>query len=122
RGWRRGDDGDGVEVVSWWLRWGGSRRRWTAAAAWWPAAAAGGKGGRKFGEDGGERCSGMQDMLPGVLSIVLILLGPTVTNSSSSPIECRMTVNSSPLHRSSGLSMLRRVGIGIGEYSLLITS
>ncbi|GJW48281.1 hypothetical protein Tco_0079927 [Tanacetum coccineum] len=44
----------------------------------------------------------MQDMLPGVLSTVLILLGPTLTNSSSLPIECRMTVNSSVLHSSSG--------------------
>ncbi|GJQ97809.1 hypothetical protein Tco_0008948 [Tanacetum coccineum] len=51
----------------------------------------------------------MQDMLPGVLSIVLILLGPTVTNSSSLPIECRMTVNSSVLHSLSGLSMSRSV-------------
>ncbi|GKB54499.1 hypothetical protein Tco_0905252 [Tanacetum coccineum] len=51
----------------------------------------------------------MQDMLPGVLSIVLILLGPTVTNSSSLPIECRTTVNSSVLHSSFGLSMSRLV-------------
>ncbi|GJX84539.1 uncharacterized mitochondrial protein-like protein [Tanacetum coccineum] len=51
----------------------------------------------------------MQDMLPGVLSIVLILLGPTVTNSSSLPIECRMTVNSSVLHSLSGLSMSRSI-------------
>ncbi|GJW93271.1 putative reverse transcriptase domain-containing protein [Tanacetum coccineum] len=49
----------------------------------------------------------MQDMLPGVLSTVLILLGPTLTNSSSSPIECRTTVNSSVLHKSSGLFMSR---------------
>ncbi|GJW86571.1 hypothetical protein Tco_0161911 [Tanacetum coccineum] len=64
----------------------------------------------------------MQDMLLGVLSTVLILLGPTVTNSSSLPVECRMTVNSSVLHSSSGLSMLRRAWISIGEYSLLIAS
>ncbi|GKA91255.1 hypothetical protein Tco_0813125 [Tanacetum coccineum] len=54
----------------------------------------------------------MQDMLPGVLSTVLILLGSTVTNSSSLPIECRMTVNSSVLQSSSGLSMLRQAWIG----------
>ncbi|GKB19713.1 hypothetical protein Tco_0853636 [Tanacetum coccineum] len=45
----------------------------------------------------------MQDMLPGVLSIVLILLGLTLMNSSSLPIECRMTVNSLVLHNSSGV-------------------
>ncbi|GJZ46206.1 hypothetical protein Tco_0593802, partial [Tanacetum coccineum] len=44
----------------------------------------------------------MQDMLPRVISTVLILLGPTVTNSSSLPIECRMTVNSLVLHSSFG--------------------
>ncbi|GJV54833.1 retrovirus-related pol polyprotein from transposon TNT 1-94, partial [Tanacetum coccineum] len=49
----------------------------------------------------------MQDMLPGVLSIVLVLLGPTVMNSSSMPIECHTTVNSSVLHSSFGLSMSR---------------
>ncbi|GKC04950.1 hypothetical protein Tco_0996560, partial [Tanacetum coccineum] len=75
---RGGDDGDGVEVVLWWLRWGGSRRRWRRVAAsgyedrvdramriafgfgrnarrkTFPAAADG-KGGWKFGEDGGGR-------------------------------------------------------------------
>ncbi|GJS46955.1 hypothetical protein Tco_0597076 [Tanacetum coccineum] len=64
----------------------------------------------------------MQDMLPGVRLTILILLGLTVMNSSLVPIECRMTVNSSVLHRSSGLSMSRREGIGIGEYFLSITS
>ncbi|GJW41262.1 hypothetical protein Tco_0067107 [Tanacetum coccineum] len=64
----------------------------------------------------------MQDMLPGVLSTVLTLFGPTVTNSSSLPIECRMTVNSSVLHSSSRLSISRQAGIGIGEYSLLMAS
>ncbi|GJW96807.1 hypothetical protein Tco_0178615 [Tanacetum coccineum] len=53
----------------------------------------------------------MQDMLLGVLSIVLTLLGPMVINTSSLPIECRMTVNSSVLHSSSGLSMLRQAWI-----------
>ncbi|GJT71035.1 hypothetical protein Tco_1030321 [Tanacetum coccineum] len=56
------------------------------------------------------------------LSTILILLGPTITNYSSLLIECRTTVNSSVLHSLSGLSMLQREGIGIGEYSLLITS
>ncbi|GJY62852.1 putative reverse transcriptase domain-containing protein [Tanacetum coccineum] len=51
----------------------------------------------------------------GVSPIVLILLGPTVTNSSSSPIECRTTVNSSVLHSSFGLSMSQRAGIGIRD-------
>ncbi|GKA83123.1 hypothetical protein Tco_0789871 [Tanacetum coccineum] len=54
----------------------------------------------------------MQDMLPGVLLTVLIFLGLTVTNSSSLPIECRMTVNSLVLRSSSGLSMSWRAGIG----------
>ncbi|GJR29392.1 hypothetical protein Tco_1105624 [Tanacetum coccineum] len=49
----------------------------------------------------------MQDMLPGVLSTVLILLGPTIMNPSSSPIECCTTVNHLVLHKSSGLSMSR---------------
>ncbi|GJS09518.1 hypothetical protein Tco_0366314 [Tanacetum coccineum] len=55
----------------------------------------------------------MQDMMPGVLSIVLTLLGPMVINSSSLPIECRMTMNSSVLHSSSGLSILRQAEIVI---------
>ncbi|GJW96989.1 hypothetical protein Tco_0178797 [Tanacetum coccineum] len=54
----------------------------------------------------------MQDMLPGVLSTVLTFLGPTVTNSSSLPIECRTTVNSSVLHSLSGLSISLQAGIG----------
>nr|GEW67415.1 hypothetical protein [Tanacetum cinerariifolium] len=53
----------------------------------------------------------MQDMLPGVLSTLLISLGLTVMNSSSLPIECHTTVNSSVLHSSSGLSMSWRAGI-----------
>ncbi|GJZ49396.1 hypothetical protein Tco_0603586 [Tanacetum coccineum] len=52
----------------------------------------------------------MQNMMSEVLSIVLTLLGPTVTNFSSLPIECRMTVNSSVLHSSSGFS-ISRLGI-----------
>ncbi|GKB44742.1 hypothetical protein Tco_0889684 [Tanacetum coccineum] len=55
----------------------------------------------------------MQDMLPGVISTVLTLLGPTVTNSSSFPTKCRTTVNSSVLHSSSGLSISRQAGIGL---------
>ncbi|GJS11291.1 hypothetical protein Tco_0368087 [Tanacetum coccineum] len=51
----------------------------------------------------------MQDMLPGVLSIVLTLLGPTVTNSSSLPIECRTTMNSSVLHSLLNVSTPYRV-------------
>ncbi|GJX05940.1 hypothetical protein Tco_0193872 [Tanacetum coccineum] len=59
----------------------------------------------------------MQDMLPGVLSTILILLGLTLMNSSSLPIECRMTMNSLVLHSSSGLSMSRRAGIDM-PYSI----
>ncbi|GJY80612.1 hypothetical protein Tco_0493363 [Tanacetum coccineum] len=55
----------------------------------------------------------MQDMLLGVLSTVLTLFGPTITNSSSFPIECRMTMNSSVLQSSSELSMPKWAGIVI---------
>ncbi|GJU42971.1 hypothetical protein Tco_1200237 [Tanacetum coccineum] len=62
----------------------------------------------------------MQDMLPGVLSTVLTLLGLTVANSSEDPIEYFMTMNSSVLHSSSGLLMSRGAGIGYRvQYDIL---
>ncbi|GKB06184.1 hypothetical protein Tco_0834417 [Tanacetum coccineum] len=44
-----------------------------------------------------------------------MLLGPTTTNSSSFPIECHTTVNSSVLQSSSELSMSRIPGKSLDE-------